>query len=255
MLENDLFNHKRKMFEKRFLESNAFLDNVLRNLPGVGVAYMIGKELKYLKINETLARWNGQSVESHIGKTLLEMVPAAKERVYPDLQEVLATGKSMHCAEFSIPLPAGTMYLMDYFFPIRNEREIVGAGAVVIDITERKRFSESLIEISESFDSPQTENFFNTMTKNLASYFGVQDAFISKLSESKEWQLTTISYWNGKGFMPEFDYDIKGTPCEQVHDKKDWCFYPSHVQKNFSFRRFSEKIRHRKLYGLPVLSK
>jgi len=123
-----------------------YLDTILLNLP-VGVAILEGPDFRYFRINKTLADLNGLPIEAHLGKKFAEVLPEAALQIIPHLRKVRRNGKETLGREFSIVLPKNpkeSRYLMDFHFPIKVDGEIKAVGAVVLDITERKKMEEKL---------------------------------------------------------------------------------------------------------------
>ena len=67
------------------------LETIYRNAP-VGLA-LFDRELRYLRINETLAAFNGVSVHEHLGRALQDVVPALAPEVVPQMRRVIETGE------------------------------------------------------------------------------------------------------------------------------------------------------------------
>ena len=67
------------------------LDRSFRNTP-IGLCYF-DKELRFLRVNEWLARINGLPVEEHLGQKLADMLPDVATGVESKLRHVLRTGE------------------------------------------------------------------------------------------------------------------------------------------------------------------
>jgi PAS domain-containing protein len=52
---------------------------------------ILDAELRYVTINQTLARINGMPPEAHVGRTIREVLGPFADQVEPDLRRVLAT--------------------------------------------------------------------------------------------------------------------------------------------------------------------
>jgi len=106
----------------------------------------------------------------------------------------------------------------------------------IVNLKPATRFNDSehvLFKLEQSITNNKNLAFLDSITKNLAEYFGVRYAFISVISEKEKSKLTTLSFWDGKKYLDSFSYETKGTPCEIVHHLKSYCFYPSKVQQKF----------------------
>jgi len=124
---------------------NAFFD-----ASPAGMA-ILDRDLRFVRINETLARINGRAAEDHIGHPLEQVVPDLSSNVIPLLREVLVTGRSFHNIEISgrtSTSPELDAHWLISYFPIyaKSGRNPVGAGTVVLDIGDRKRAELALRE-------------------------------------------------------------------------------------------------------------
>ena len=145
---------ERKRVEEQLQASYEYLDTILLNLPA-GVAILEGPDFRYFRINRTLAELNGLPVEAHLGKTLIEVLPDAEQRILPEMRQIMDTGKPILGREFTISLPSDPdtpVHLIDYLFPIvRTDGKVGAVGAVVLNITERKEAEQALRESEEQY--------------------------------------------------------------------------------------------------------
>ncbi len=124
----------------------------------VGLALM-DTDLRYLRINETLAQINGLSAEAHVGQLQEQLLPAVHDKVAAVQRRVLETGEPALAIEVEAETPATQgerkIYLVDYF-PVRSDGRIFALGVSVRDITEqrllRRRLSESEARMKRLFD-------------------------------------------------------------------------------------------------------
>ena len=128
--------------EREANESLALLCTVEASAP-VGFK-LVDRDLRIVRIDETLARINGLSVAEHIGRTVAEVAPA----VWPRLETIYrrALGGEPVCnVDISVPSaaePLRTRHWLASFYPVWVDGEIIGVGNVVLDITERKEAEE-----------------------------------------------------------------------------------------------------------------
>ena len=106
----------------------------------VGLCYF-DADLRFLYINEWLARINGLSVEAHLGKTIDEVLQDVAAGVVPQLRLVLQTGQPIIEGEVEAETPAhpgeSRHYMHNYYPDKSKDGTIVGVSCVVQDITER----------------------------------------------------------------------------------------------------------------------
>jgi PAS domain S-box-containing protein len=134
-------------------ESHALLDNLFASTPvGLGVW---DRDLRYVRVNDALARINGLPADEHIGRTLGEIVPGIAAEFEPIYRRVLETGEphTQHEASASSPSSPGVeRHWLTSYYPVKTQAgEVVGIGAVIMDITDRRRVEQALRESEERF--------------------------------------------------------------------------------------------------------
>lgn len=131
--------------------SLALLDTLFATAP-VGLAFW-DTDLRYVRINEALARINGLPVEEHIGRSLAEVLPEAGEDAVAPLRQVLETGEPVTDMEVQLATlrDPGQPHLFNAsYYPVRSaDGDIIGLGGVVTDITERQRAQLDLAQALE----------------------------------------------------------------------------------------------------------
>jgi PAS domain S-box-containing protein len=120
------------------------LQRAWRSLP-VGLC-VFDRELHVGVMNEWLASVMGGSVEQYLGKPLHEAFPHQAQLIAPFCEKVLRTGEPEIDHEIEVPgRPGATRHFSITHFPVAaGQLETAGVGAVVRDITERKRTELSL---------------------------------------------------------------------------------------------------------------
>jgi PAS domain S-box-containing protein len=135
-------------------ETLALLESLLKNAP-IGFAFF-DKDYRYLHVNSTLAEINGIPAEDHIGKTMEEVLPENAKSVVPALKKVAQTREPILDLEVQGETPKEpgvTRYWLTGFYPVLNEKsgDVDFVGAVVTEITERKRAEEKIRKSEISF--------------------------------------------------------------------------------------------------------
>lgn len=156
---------ERKQAEEELARAKALLETLLTQAP-VGFCYL-DRDLRYLLINDRLAKINGLPAAAHLGKTVGEIVPSLLPIVEQVVARILATGGPVVGHEFSgeTPLQPGvTRYWSESWYPVRDAAgHVAGFGAVVEEITERKQAEElkRLYVQTRELDRLKTEFFAN----------------------------------------------------------------------------------------------
>lgn len=122
------------------------LESLLAASP-VGVAFL-DRELRYLRINESLASLNGRPAGEHVGRRITDVFPEHGAELARLLEEVIATGTPMLNRELVLPCTprsAEPKTLLATFFPVRAPSgDIVGVGGIVSDVSDKKRVEDDL---------------------------------------------------------------------------------------------------------------
>ena len=122
-------------------DAKALLDTLFESAP-IGLAYF-DRDLRYVRVNDALAEINGIPVEDHIGRTVEELLPDIAPAVVGQFRHVIETGEAISELEVQGETPAQpgvARTWLEGFYPVHGGGgEILGMGAIVLEITERKR--------------------------------------------------------------------------------------------------------------------
>ena len=75
------------------------------------------------------------------------------------------------------------------------------------------------------------ENYCPSLVRSLAQTFGTRWAFIGELTYGGD-SIRTLSFWQDGELLENFDYDLKGTPCE-INLEKGFCHFSKNLQQEF----------------------
>lgn len=111
-------------------------------------------DLRYVRVNEILAQFNGIPAAEHIGRTVREVVPDVAASVEAILRRVFETGEPMDALEFEASTPGSggqTKFWSESAKPLQDaEGRSRFVLVSVADITARKRAEQALAK-SEAY--------------------------------------------------------------------------------------------------------
>ena len=132
--------------------SLALLDSLLVSAP-VGIGFW-DADLRFVRVNDALAALNGLPPEEHVGKTLHEVIPGLADVLETRYRRVLETGEpSVHheSTDESADGAGTARHWLTSCYPVRTgDGRTIGVGAVLMEITDRKRADDRLRLLAES---------------------------------------------------------------------------------------------------------
>jgi PAS domain S-box-containing protein len=155
-VEDELRRSKREA-RARFREIKALYQNA-----PVGLA-LLDRDLKFVRINEALARLNGLSVDEHIGRFAFDIVPALRDIAEPLFRKVLETGRPVTDVEIEAETPHAPgvqRSWVEQFYPIKDDAgAVTGIGVVCEEVTEHRRVERARDLLSREL-SHRIKNLF-----------------------------------------------------------------------------------------------
>ena len=132
--------------EKIALDQMREIETYYRTAPiGLGV---LDTDLRYLKINELLAQWNGIPASKHVGRTLREILPWLADEVERVTRQVIETGNPVNNMEINGETPdqpgMRRTWMADWYPMKDSTGSVVNISVVVKEITQEKRLEEQL---------------------------------------------------------------------------------------------------------------
>ncbi|HEV8246776.1 MAG TPA: PAS domain-containing protein, partial [Polyangiaceae bacterium] len=129
----------------------AQLDALFEGAP-TGMAFL-DRELRFMRINRSLAAINGLAPEEHVGRTPAEVLAPPMALPESLLRSVLENGEPVRDLEFAVdqasPSSGAEHFLANYFPVFFGGPRIGGVGAVVVNITARKRAEKEWHRLAE----------------------------------------------------------------------------------------------------------
>jgi len=90
------------------------------------------------------------------------------------------------------------------------------------------------------------DDFLRNLVRHMALAVGVSHAFVAEFADER--RVRTLAYWKGDRIVPNIEFDLSGTPCEEVVSG-GMCHFATGVQTRFPKERGIESY-----LGVPLLS-
>jgi PAS domain S-box-containing protein len=110
----------------------------------------------------------------------------------------------------------------------------------------------ALKSILEGTVSHTGETFFRALVKTLAKTLKTKGAWITEFDPDLN-RLKAISFWMDDHYVDEYEYDISGTPCEQVLERRGLFHVPENVIGLFPDDPDLEPFEAVSYLGAPIL--
>lgn len=134
--------------EKQRADSALALIDAAQERAPVGFAF-VDRDLRFQRVNGTLADINGMSVERHLGRRVSEVVPA----LWPQLSSLYAramAGETVRGVEIvgeTGALPGIRREFLATYFPVqvRADEPVAGVGVIIDEVTEQRHLERQLV--------------------------------------------------------------------------------------------------------------
>lgn len=118
------------------------------------------------------------------------------------------------------------------------------------DITNRKRAEQTLRSMVEVTSATVGEDFFRSMVGNLAVALGPKCVVVGELTPAGD-SIQTLYVWANGAFVPNYEYSLVGTPCENMIGQEP-CLFPSGVREMFPGNSKLEELAAESYLGTPL---
>lgn len=113
---------------------------------------------------------------------------------------------------------------------------------------------EQMVEMINEVTAPLTGgDYFRALVTRLAQSLDVNAALATECLEYPENHVRTLAFWEGEDITENIEFDLVGTPCEEVIHGGAFCFYPDDLSRRFP-EWAAEEGGMESFIGIPVLA-
>ena len=84
------------------------------------------------------------------------------------------------------------------------------------DITARKQVQQVLIELSDGLNGLRGADAYAVLVRQFADIIGAREAFLTECCDTPATRVRMLAYWYQGSPAPCEEFDLSGTPCEEV---------------------------------------
>lgn len=210
----DITERKRAEEQIRISEQRyrALADNI-----GLGIAH-VDIDHNIIMVNSTVGRMLDRDPSEFVGNKCYEMFDENRKTCsHCPGDEALRTGKAAETETEGIRKDGSRFPVRLQAYPLfAEDGRPTGFIEVAEDITDRKRSEEAIRSVISCSSAQCGSRFFQTMADQLAKTLDADFAFIGELADDKGTAVRTIAVCADGRTQPDFEYDLKGTPCANV---------------------------------------
>ena len=131
-------NAARRVADRESAEALTLLESVISTAPfGFG---FVDRDFRFVRVNETMATFNGSSVSDYVGRTIADLHPDLWPKLAPLFRHVLDVDEAVidvMLDRTSAAHPEVLQHWMTSLYPVALNAEVIGIGIVAVDITEQ----------------------------------------------------------------------------------------------------------------------
>lgn len=153
----------------------------------IGIA-ILDLDMRFIVVNEPLAKINGVAVSEHAGKHVAEIVPMLYERVRSMFEAAIQAGSEpvhFELAGETAAHPGITRYWKETWFQIRTEHGLRAIGVFVDEVTDEKRNLEELHRAREA-ERRHAEEIRAIMEATPAAILIAEDRDCTRITGNRE---------------------------------------------------------------------
>ena len=206
-------------------------------------------EGRYLKIATTNTKLLYKPPEEKLGKKLHDILPRQQADILlGGIQKALEAKLSVE-VEYSLILDGVKTDLCANISPISPNSVL----CVVRDISDRKRREEALQLIVEGTAAKTGSEFFRACVRHLAEILGVRYTFVTECVNHQKNRVRTLAFWLHNNYAQNIEYDLPGTPCDEVITNGEYYCYPDNIIARFPDDKDLVDLNAQSYAGIPLI--
>jgi len=121
------------------------------------------------------------------------------------------------------------------------------------DVSERNRVRHALRQISRGTAGGNDETFFHGAVQHLARALDVRCALVTERKDPESPRVRALAWWCDENRTDPLEYDVTGTPCEQVFEG-NLVFHARDIRQNYPNDEWLAEFKAESYLGIPLRS-
>ncbi len=235
----------RKLAEAALRESEARFRALIEGVPDL--IFLLSSEGVFLDCHAAQPEQLLAPKEAFLGRHLNEIfAPELAERFLALIRDANAKGR-LQQTEYPLEVKDETRQYECRVVPCGEGRVL----SLVRDVTERSRRDQAMRQIAEGVSAATGAEFFRSLVNHLAGVLRADCVIVGKLVGDRAQRLRTLAVFADGAVGQDFEYELPGTPCEQVLSRS-LCCYPAGVQARFPLDRQLVEMGAEAYVGTPL---
>lgn len=133
-----------------------------------------------------------------------------------------------------------------------SDGEVKSILSVTTDVTDQRAAEAALRFVAEGTARATGRSFFTAVVRHLAKALEFRYVLLARIDNELA-KATTIAVCADGELVGNMEYDLRGTPCENV-SQQAICFHPERVQELFPEDKFLVEMGIESYIGIPLIS-
>ena len=241
-----------KQTELALRDACRFNEQIIDSAP-VGIM-VCDTDLRYRVFNPFMEKLTGKEAADVLGKAAPDVFPGLRSSGLDEMIRRALSGEVVHTHEVHVPNHSAAgedVWESCSYAPQRDsEGNVVGAMALVTDVTERHRADNMFRALVMGTASATGADFFPSLVEHLARALGARYSFIAECDDQRH--ARALAFWRDHDLAPNFEFDVTGTPCERVV-QGETCHYRANLQSYFPENKTIAAMGAESYLGFPIL--
>jgi PAS domain S-box-containing protein len=228
---------KRKRAEEAVRRSEEQLRTLVGSIPGVVYCCEAGESWRIAYVSEAVVSLTGRPVSHFLNESrqrITDLIfPEDAEEVAQVVMQALAKREAFEVEYRIRHSDGGLRWAREKGRGVYDQDErLRWLDGVILDVTERTCTHDGMRALAEDLPGKHGVEFLREMLRSLTEGLDMDYALVGELRPGERDLISVLAAYSDGEYVEMPDYDLKGTPCENVVGKKACC-YPVDVASQF----------------------